>query len=231
MNIQRIIFALWLATLVAIGERVTQAADGVTNSDIIPLIQLERVPVTTAIDNLARQAEINYLLDPKCGFSQPPGLDQRQEPNVSLTWTNLSARDALIGLLNCYGMHLMEITNTTVSKITLTNSTAGRVDTTWVRQDTNSAIPLVQMNMVPLDDALSNFARVAHLELELSDLTPPALGSRQNRVSTPTLSFRWTSITPRQGIAAICDTFDLSMTHDAAKNLIRISRRGSASSK
>lgn len=229
MNILRTIFTL--ATLVLIGERVTQAADAVTNSDIIPVIQLERVPLSTAIDNLARQAEINYLLDPKCGFGQLPMTDQRQEPNVSLTWTNLSARDALVGLLNYYGLHLVEITNTTVSKITLTNSTAGGVDTTWIRQDTNSAIPLVQMNTVPLDDVLSNLARVAHLEIELANLTPPALGLRQNRVSTPTLTFRWTSITPRQGIAAICETFDLSMTHDAAKNLIRISRRGSTSAK
>jgi hypothetical protein len=33
----------------------------------IPLIQFQDVPLTTAIENLARQAGINYLLDPKIG--------------------------------------------------------------------------------------------------------------------------------------------------------------------
>ena len=37
----------------------------------IPLIQFQDVPLTTAIDNLARQAGINYILDPKVGYGQP----------------------------------------------------------------------------------------------------------------------------------------------------------------
>ena len=37
----------------------------------IPLIQFQDVPLTTAIENLARQAGINYLLDPKIGYGQP----------------------------------------------------------------------------------------------------------------------------------------------------------------
>ena len=40
----------------------------------IPLIQFQDVPLTTAIENLARQAGINYLLDPKIGFGQPDRL-------------------------------------------------------------------------------------------------------------------------------------------------------------
>ena len=36
----------------------------------IPLIEFREVLLTTAIDNLARQAGINYILDPKVGFGQ-----------------------------------------------------------------------------------------------------------------------------------------------------------------
>ena len=41
------------------------AAPAVAN---IPLIQFQDVPLTTAIEALARQANINYLLDPKIGL-------------------------------------------------------------------------------------------------------------------------------------------------------------------
>ena len=46
----------------------TNAAPAVS---AIPLIEFQDVPLTVAIENLARQAGINYLLDPKIGFGQP----------------------------------------------------------------------------------------------------------------------------------------------------------------
>jgi hypothetical protein len=49
------------------------------------LIQFQDVPITTAIENLARQAGINYLLDPKIGYGQPDANGQvKPEPTLSI---------------------------------------------------------------------------------------------------------------------------------------------------
>ena len=63
----------------------------------IPLIQFQDVPLTTAIDNLARQAGINYIMDPKVGYGQPDEKGQiRAQPNISIRWENLTAEQALL---------------------------------------------------------------------------------------------------------------------------------------
>ena len=69
-------------------EVVTGEASAMTNAPApgvasIPLIQFQEVPVTTAIENLARQANINYLLDPKIAYGQPDQNGQiKPEPTL-----------------------------------------------------------------------------------------------------------------------------------------------------
>src|SRR6266496_652915 len=56
---------------------------------VIPLIQFQDVPITTAIENLARQAGINYILDPNVGYGQPEDKGVlRAQPNISIRWEN-----------------------------------------------------------------------------------------------------------------------------------------------
>src|SRR5581483_2866024 len=63
---------------------------------IIPLIVMDDVPLTDAIKNLARQANINYMLDPRISFGQPgPNGQPVPQPNVSIRWENISAEQAL----------------------------------------------------------------------------------------------------------------------------------------
>src|SRR5262249_42039401 len=59
---------------------------------VIPLIVMDDVPLTDAIKNLARQAGLNYILDPKVAFGQP-GPDGRPipQPSVSIRWENVTA--------------------------------------------------------------------------------------------------------------------------------------------
>src|ERR1035437_7468287 len=44
---------------------------------IIPLIVMDEVPLTDAIKNLARQAGLNYMLDPKMNFGQARSEERR----------------------------------------------------------------------------------------------------------------------------------------------------------
>jgi len=91
----------------------------------IPLIQFQDVPLTTAIENLARQAGINYLLDPKIGFGQADQNGQvKAEPTLSIRWENVTAEQALRALLDNYGLQLIEDKNTHISRITTKDPSA-----------------------------------------------------------------------------------------------------------
>ena len=91
----------------------------------IPLIQFSDVPITTAIENLARQAGINYLLDPKIGYNQPDASGQiKPEPNLSIRWENISAEQALVAVLDNYGLQLVADKKTSIARITLKDPSA-----------------------------------------------------------------------------------------------------------
>jgi type II secretory pathway component GspD/PulD (secretin) len=91
----------------------------------IPLIQFSDVPITTAIENLARQATINYMLDPKIGYGQPDANGTvKTEPQLSIRWENISAENALIALLDNYGLQLIRDNKTGIDRIALKDPTA-----------------------------------------------------------------------------------------------------------
>ncbi len=84
----------------------------------IPLIQFADVPITTAIENLARQAGINYMLDPKIGYGLPDANGQvKIEPTLSIRWENISAENALLALLDNYGLQLARDKKTDIARI------------------------------------------------------------------------------------------------------------------
>jgi type II secretory pathway component GspD/PulD (secretin) len=86
---------------------------------VIPLIVMDDVPLTDAIRNLARQAGLNYLLDPTIGFGQigPDGKPMPQ-PSVSIRWENITAEQALNALLNNYTLQLVEDPKSKIARIT-----------------------------------------------------------------------------------------------------------------
>jgi type II secretory pathway component GspD/PulD (secretin) len=91
----------------------------------IPLIQFQDVPLDVAIENLARQAGINYLLDPKIVYGQPDQNGQvKPYPSLSIRWENVTAEQALLALLNNYDLQLVEDTKTKIGRITMKDPTA-----------------------------------------------------------------------------------------------------------
>ena len=92
---------------------------------VIPLIQFQEVPITTAIENLARQAGINYLLDPKIGYGQPDQNGQiKPEPTLSIRWEYITAQQALIALLDNYGLQMTGDSRSKIVRITLKDPAA-----------------------------------------------------------------------------------------------------------
>lgn len=106
-------------------ETASAAAAQASAPQTIPLIQFQDVPLTTAIENLARQAGINYLLDPKIGYGQPDQNGQiKPEPTLSIRWENITAQQALLALLDNYGLQLNEDRQTQIARITVKDPTA-----------------------------------------------------------------------------------------------------------
>jgi type II secretory pathway component GspD/PulD (secretin) len=106
------------------GEATAPAA--VTPGAVIPLIQFQDVPLTTAIENLARQAGINYILDPRVGYGQPDEKTGaiKVQPNISIRWENLTAEQALSALLQNYGLQLVDDPKTKIARVTIKDPAA-----------------------------------------------------------------------------------------------------------
>jgi len=83
----------------------TREADAVAKEVVIPLIVLDQVPLRDAIANLSKAADLQCAFNPAVLNN---GAKRMPEPNVSLRWENITARRALMSLLNNYGL-LMRI--------------------------------------------------------------------------------------------------------------------------
>jgi len=96
-----------------------------TSAATIPLIVMDDVPLTDAIKNLARQAGLNYMLDPKIGYGQPgPDGKPTPQPSVSIRWENVTAEQALNALLNNYSLQLIEDPKTRIARVTVRDPAA-----------------------------------------------------------------------------------------------------------
>ena len=94
-------------------------ANGQTEAVVIPTIVMDEVPLTDAIKNLARQAGLNYILDPKVTFG-PTGADGKPVvPNISIRWEKVTAEQALTTLLTTYSLQLVEDPKTKIARITV----------------------------------------------------------------------------------------------------------------
>ncbi len=86
----------------------------------IPHIKFSDVNITVAIENLARLANINYMLDPKIGYGLPDANGQiKVEPTLSINWEKITAENALLALLDNYGLQLIHDKQTGIDRITM----------------------------------------------------------------------------------------------------------------
>lgn len=92
---------------------------------LIPLIVMDEVPLMDAIRNLARQAMINYMVDPAVPYGQI-GQDGRvtPQPVLSIRWEDLTAEQALLAVLNNYNLQMSEDVRAKIFRVTVKDPTA-----------------------------------------------------------------------------------------------------------
>jgi type II secretory pathway component GspD/PulD (secretin) len=175
---------------------------------VIPLIVMEDVPLTDAIKNLARQAGINYILDPRVSGSGP---------TVSGRWEKKTAEQLLGTVLQEHKLVMVENPVTSVARIASKDQGVKPLAPNQVGADTNKVIPVITLEDVPLDEAIRKLAGQAKLNVSLD----PGVGGTTSR-PLPTVSFRWENLTARQALAALLDNYDLIIVEDPANSVARI---------
>ena len=173
-----------LAVASVVQAQVTNAADrqpAATNipatNDVLllPLVEFRDVPITAAIENLARQAGINYMIDPyRCQKLTGSEAEHIPEPDVTFRLENVTAKDVLERMLNVRNFALIEDPLTHIARIAPSDATVNFVDASLLGMDTNKPvsstndiIPLIQFQCVPLDFALANLIRQSAINIAL----------------------------------------------------------------
>jgi type II secretory pathway component GspD/PulD (secretin) len=107
------------------GPALAATNDLAQRATLIPLIIMDEVPLTDAIENLARQASLNYLMDPKLAFGQP-GADGRPvpQPSVTIRLENISAEQALYALLANHNLQLVGDPKSRIARVTVKDPAA-----------------------------------------------------------------------------------------------------------
>lgn len=197
---------------------VTPARAGDTNA-VIPLIVMDDVPLLDAIRNLARQAEINYIIDPQITspWSAPAGSSTKATTTVTARWENLTAKEALKKVLDEHRLSTVENPKTTVTRITKSNEAPKTTPGILSGGGTNAAIPLVVFDDVPLGVALKQLADKAALEVGIDRrLSETSFLPDGKPVFAPTVSVRWRNVTPNQALTALMENYDLVVRTNVA---------------
>jgi hypothetical protein len=94
------ILAGWIAVVAASAMAgIAALAQETQTNYVIPLIVMNDVPLTQALKNLSRQANFNFILDPRVpGSTLGPG-HRAKEPIISIRWKNVTACQAFDRML------------------------------------------------------------------------------------------------------------------------------------
>jgi type II secretory pathway component GspD/PulD (secretin) len=157
----------------------------------IPLIQFQDVPIITAIENLARQAGINYLIDPKIGYGQPDQNGQiKPEPTLSIRWENVTAGQALMALLDNYGLQISEDRKTQIARITAKDPTAPPPLITRVVQlkyaSTSNMVDAVQAALIDKRSRVLPDTRTSQIIVVATEKEQEAMDALINALDKPT---------------------------------------------
>lgn len=201
---------------------------GPGTNQIVPLILMQDVPLSLAIENLARAAGINYLVDPRLTewWALPDADGQTtHEPVITFRWENLTAKEALVRLLGEHRLVLAEDPITMVARVTYTNQIVSPAGASPPDNGTNKAVP-IQFKDVPITLGLKNLGRAAGINFVLDPKIGYGQPDKNGEIQAePILSFHWEKITPQQAFIALCENYDLIIVKDPASGVLLIRAR------
>lgn len=179
--------------------------------EAVAVIEIENVPLSTAIQLLARQMDFNYILD--------PAVQGSLDPLVTIRWENATAEQAFKALLAEHRLAITANPATSIAHIRTADHPIKPMTVPPIRIGSNGAIRLIEMDKAPVIQVITNLAAQTHLKITLdpkvmarfdplSPSSPLPQGSRR-------LSVRWKDVTAAQALLAVLDNFDLAITEGA----------------
>jgi hypothetical protein len=209
----RLIFLLMVAACLS-----SQAQQASAATDKIAVIKMDDVPLMDAIKNLARQAQINYIVDPRILSSS-----SLSRSNITMTLTDVTAEEALDVILKNRILKRIANPMTSITRIVTFDQAARPAPAADFPTDTGGVIPLVVMDEVPLADAISNLARQAGIKANLDPKLEDPNSTDQALRSY--ISVRWEKVSAGQALASILDNYDLELKKDPAAGDYKIIKR------
>jgi len=149
------------AFLITVGRFPVQAnaqAAAESAGEILPLVQFENAPLVDVIKTLARQANLNIIIDPKVTAVDETG--RSIHPPVSIRMENVTAQNVLEAVLNNNNLRLERDPTTKVSRV-------GFNDPTPEGRDIESMPPVV-VKTVPESGAKEVAAGIVEIKVTFS---------------------------------------------------------------
>jgi hypothetical protein len=213
-----------LSIAVAYSPACLPADDPGPSKTVLPRIEMQDVPLVHAIKNLARQAGINYILDPRVlSFLTTSDGRPAMPRTVSVLWTNVSASDGLSRLFKQHRLTPIPNPATFISRIVFTNQPVQPASfPTWLAA-TNEVLPLIVIDDVPLIHVIQNVARQAKINVTVDPKLPVSSADRAGEtISDCHVSVRWENVTATQALVAVLDNYDLLLVEEPATSSARI---------
>lgn len=191
---------------------------GNDSTNLIPLIQFEDVPITIALENLARQGHINYLVDLQLGYDQPDANgDIKIQPTFSCHLENITPFDGFIETCDRNDLVVVKDTRLHVLLVRARGHEVNFIPADIFSSDTN-VIPLIKFVGMPLSRALQNLVKQGGIKCILS----PRIDSGGWDSPEPVVTIQWENLTAAQALAAVCENYDLVITKYPVSGIIRI---------
>jgi|GEM_PF-2772900 len=217
------VVAMFFGTTAANSEPASET------NDIVPVIEIRDVPMSAVIDNLARQAGINYIFDTRLiKWWLMPDSDGRitHEPILNFRWENLSAKQALLQLLKEHNLVLAEDPVTSIARVTYTNQIVNPIDASLLGSDTNMIPGVIRYQDIPITDGLENLVRQSGSNYALVPIIGYGLPDKNGQIKVePSLTFRWENVTAKQGFIAICENYDLVIAKVPATSILLLTSK------
>ncbi|HXE43509.1 MAG TPA: hypothetical protein VN516_10820 [Candidatus Baltobacteraceae bacterium] len=213
----------WAAFVLIAGTLVGAILQANGQTDSSAPIQMESVPLTTAIETLAGLTGTEYILNINL-FTTPDGAIT--EPTVTFLWTNLTYSQALSRLLMEHGLTMVKDTATPVVIITRTNQTVNHVDASLLGSDSETNdLPPIRFQDVPLDIAFHALIQLTKAEVTLDPKLSGHVEANGKMYTPPAVSVRWHTVTAKQAIVTLCEVYDLAIVKDSTSGAITIKPR------
>lgn len=152
-------------------------------TEIVPLIVIDDVPLLDAVKNLARQAGLNYLPDPKLST-------MTNQANVTMRLENVSAQDALMAVLETYNLQIVHDPRIKVARITIKDPKAADPLVTKIIQLKNiqptNVVEILRKSFVDPRSQVMGDTRTSQLIVVATEKELPAIEETIKKLDTAT---------------------------------------------